>query len=258
MGAAALVFLLYSKILLQRLLNLLGMRGDDQPLAKTGPLWIVLLGMLVVSTLGLSDTTETVGSVPAGLPELKWPSMNLALWLALLPSAAVIAVITYIESYSIGATLAAKEREQVRPNQELIALSAANIGAAVSSAYPVAGSFSRSGVNYAAGARSPVSSIVCAVMIMGTLLFFTDAFANLPKAALAAIVMVSVLNLIDLDSWRNNWNTYRQDCWTEWGTTLAVLAFGIEVGSAIGRASIHSLFFARRQQTRDHPNWSSW
>ena len=105
MGAAALVFLLYSKTLLQRLLN--RMRGDDQPLAKTGPLWIVLLGMLVVSTLGLSDTTETVGPVPAGLPELKWPSMNLALWLALLPSAAVIAVITYIESYSIGATLAA-------------------------------------------------------------------------------------------------------------------------------------------------------
>ena len=234
MGAAALVFLLYSKTLLQGLLNLLGMRGDDHPLAKTGPLWIALLGILVVSTLGLSDTTETVGPVPAGLPELTWPSMDLALWLALLPSAAVIAVITYIESYSIGATLAAKEREQVRPNQELIALSAANIGAAVSSAYPVAGSFSRSGVNYAAGARSPVSSIVCAVIIIGTLLFFTDAFANLPKAALAAIVMVSVLNLIDLESWRNNWNTYRQDCWTEWGTALAVLAFGVEIGLLSG------------------------
>ena len=160
--------------------------------------------------------------------------MDLALWLALLPSAAVIAVITYIESYSIGATLAAKEREQVRPNQELIALSAANIGAALSSAYPVAGSFSRSGVNYAAGARSPVSSIVCAVIIVCTLLFFTDAFVDLPKAALAAIVMVSVLNLIDLDSWRKNWSTYRQDCWTEWGTAAGVLALGVEVGLLFG------------------------
>ena len=69
---------------------------------------------------------------------------------------------------------------------------------------------------------------------MGTLLFFTDALANLPKAALAAIVMFSVLNLIDLDSWRNNWNTYRQDCWTEWGTALAVLAFGVEIGLLSG------------------------
>ena len=82
--------------------------------------------------------------------------------------------------------VAAKERDQVRPNQELIALSAANIGAALSSAYPVAGSFSRSGVNYASGARSPVSSIICAIIIVCTLLFFTEAFVDLPKAALAA------------------------------------------------------------------------
>ena len=233
-GVTALLFLLCSKTLIQRLLTFVGLRGDDHPLTKTGPLWAALAGILCVSTLGLSGATETVGAVPQGLPTLAWPSMDLALWLALLPSAAVIAVITYIESYSIGATLAAKEREQVRPNQELIALSAANISAALSSAYPVAGSFSRSGVNYAAGARSPVSSIICAVIIVCTLLFFTEAFVDLPKAALAAIVMVSVLNLIDLDSWRKNWSSYRQDCWTEWATALGVLALGVEVGLLFG------------------------
>ena len=233
-GVTALLFLLCSKTLIQRLLTFVGLRGDDHPLTKTGPLWAALAGILCVSTLGLSGATETVGAVPQGLPTLAWPSMDLALWLALLPSAAVIAVITYIESYSIGATLAAKEREQVRPNQELIALSAANIGAALSSAYPVAGSFSRSGVNYAAGARSPVSSIICAVIIVCTLLFFTEAFVDLPKAALAAIVMVSVLNLIDLDSWRKNWSSYRQDCWTEWATAVGVLALGVEVGLLFG------------------------
>ena len=233
-GVTALLFLLCSKTLIQRLLTFVGLRGDDHPLTKTGPLWAALAGILCVSTLGLSRATETVGAVPQGLPTLAWPSMDLALWLALLPSAAVIAVITYIESYSIGATLAAKEREQVRPNQELIALSAANIGAALSSAYPVAGSFSRSGVNYAAGARSPVSSIICAVIIVCTLLFFTEAFVDLPKAALAAIVMVSVLNLIDLDSWRKNWSSYRQDCWTEWATAVGVLALGVEVGLLFG------------------------
>jgi SulP family sulfate permease len=233
-GFTALLFLLCSKTLIQRLLTLVGLLGDDHPLTKTGPLWAALAGILCVSTLGLSGATETVGTVPQGLPTLAWPSMDLALWLALLPSAAVIAVITYIESYSIGATLAAKEREQVRPNQELIALSAANIGAALSSAYPVAGSFSRSGVNYAAGARSPVSSIICAIIIVCTLLFFTEAFVDLPKAALAAIVMVSVLNLIDLDSWRKNWSSYRQDCWTEWATAVGVLALGVEVGLLFG------------------------
>lgn len=233
-GVTALLFLLCSKTLIQRLLTFVGLRGDDHPLTKTGPLWAALAGILCVSTLGLSGATETVGAVPQGLPTLAWPSMDLALWLALLPSAAVIAVITYIESYSIGATLAAKEREQVRPNQELIALSAANIGAALSSAYPVAGSFSRSGVNYAAGARSPVSSIICAVIIVCTLLFFTEAFVDLPKAALAAIVMVSVLNLIDLDSWRKNWSSYRQDCWTEWATAVGVLTLGVEVGLLFG------------------------
>ena len=233
-GFTALLFLLCSKTLIQRLLTLVGLLGDDHPLTKTGPLWAALAGILCVSTLGLSGATETVGTVPQGLPTLAWPPMDLALWLALLPSAAVIAVITYIESYSIGATLAAKEREQVRPNQELIALSAANIGAALSSAYPVAGSFSRSGVNYAAGARSPVSSIICAIIIVCTLLFFTEAFVDLPKAALAAIVMVSVLNLIDLDSWRKNWSSYRQDCWTEWATAVGVLALGVEVGLLFG------------------------
>jgi SulP family sulfate permease len=233
-GMTALIFLLCAKTFIQRMLELVGLRNGDHPLAKTGPLWAALAGILVVSTMDLSGAIETVGAVPQGLPALAWPAMDLALWLALLPSAAVIAVITYIESYSIGATLAAKEREQVRPNQELIALSAANIGAALSSAYPVAGSFSRSGVNYAAGARSPVSSIVCAVIIVCTLLFFTEAFVDLPKAALAAIVMVSVLNLIDLDSWRKNWSTYRQDCWTEWGTAAGVLALGVEVGLLFG------------------------
>ena len=98
----------------------------------------------------------------------------------------------------------------------------------------MAGSFSRSGVNYAAGASTPVSSAICALIIILTLLFFTGAFIDLPNAALAAIVMVSVLNLVDLRSWRRNWQIYRQDCWTEWGTALGVLGFGVELGLLFG------------------------
>ena len=234
-GLAALAFLLLSKPLIGKLVMLAGVHaGKDHPLAKTGPLWAALGGIAAVSALGLSGQTNTVGLVPSGLPSLTWPAMDLALWLALLPSAAVIAVITYIESYSIGTTLAAKERYQVRPNQELVALGAANVGAALSGAYPVAGSFSRSGVNYAAGARTPVSTLICALIIVVTLMFFTDAFVNLPKAALAAIVIVSVWNLVDLKNSRKNWAVHRQDSWTEWGTALGVLALGVEIGLLFG------------------------
>ena len=244
-GLAALVFLLLSKPLIGTLIQLTGVsKGKDHPLTKTGPLWAALGGIALVSTFGLADHTNTVGVVPGGLPTLAWPEIDLALWLALLPSAAVISVITYIESYSIGATLATKERYQIRPNQELIALGAANLGAAFSGAYPVAGSFSRSGVNYAAGARTPISSFVCALIIVITLLFFTDAFISLPNAALAAIVMVSVLNLVDLKNSRTNWTVHRQDCWAEWGTALGVLALGVEVGLLFG-VMLSIAFFLR-------------
>ena len=234
LGLTTLVFLLFSKSIIGWVLSALNWGGDDHPIAKTGSLWAALAAIVAVWGLNLSDQLDTVGLVPSGLPTFGWPIADIALWLDLLPSAAVIAVISYIESYSIGATLAAKERYQIRPNQELIALGGANIGAGMTGAYPVAGSFSRSGVNYAAGARTPVSSVICALIIIATLLFFTAAFVNLPNAALAAIVVVSVLNLVDLQSWRRNWEVYRQDCWTEWGTALAVLAFGVEMGLLLG------------------------
>lgn len=233
-GLVSLLSLFACRPIIQRIIRLFDASSTDHPLAKTGPLWVAILGIAAVVILDLPEKTQTVGVVPGGLPSLAWPVMDLALWLALLPSAMVIAVITYIESYSIGATLAAKERYQIRPDQELMALGTANIGAAISGAYPVAGSFSRSGVNYAAGARTPISAVICALIIVATLLFFTDTFINLPKAALAAIVMVSVLNLIDFTNWRKNWRTYRQDCWTEWGTTAGVLVLGVEIGLLFG------------------------
>lgn len=243
-GTAALAFLLGSRFMIARVLTLIGLAQQDHPLTKTGPLWAALLGIGIVAHFGLGSAIDTVGLVPSGLPSLTWPILDAGLWLDLLPSAAVITVVTYIESYSIGATLAAKERYQLRPNQELIALGAANLGAGLSGAYPVAGSFSRSGVNYAAGARTPVSSIVCAGVIIVTLLFATQAFVNLPNAVLAAIVMVSVLNLVDLQTWRRNWRVFRQDCWTEWGTALGVIILGVEMGLMLGVA-LSIAFFLR-------------
>src|SRR5690606_24254387 len=105
------------------------------------------------------------------------------------PASAMIALVAYVESYSIGATLATRERTRINSHQELIALGAANVSAAFTGGYPVAGSFSRSSVNYEAGASSQVSSLFCVALIVLALLLLTPAFERLPHAALAAIVV---------------------------------------------------------------------
>ena len=156
----------------------------------------------------------TVGAVPAGLPVLSIPPFNFAMWMDLAPAAAMIAMVAFVESFSIGTTLAARKRRRINANQELIALGAANIGAAFTGAYPVAGSFSRSSVNFSSGARTPVSSMICALVIIITLLWLTPLFAPLPHAALAAIIMASVATLIDFSSAVRAWSFYRHDAIT--------------------------------------------
>ena len=153
-----------------------------------------------------------------------------------------------IESYSIGTTLAARTEDRINANQELIALGLANLGAGVTGAYPVAGSFSRSSVNFAAGGRTPVSSLVCALVIILTLLFFANLFVTLPNAVLAAIVMTSVLGLIDFSKIRNNWRIYRDDSLTELATLLLVLVVGVELGLLAGVALSVALFIRNSSQ----------
>ena len=121
----------------------------------------------------------------------------------------MIALVAYVESFSIGTTLGTRQRTRVNSHQELIALGAANVGRAFTGAYPVAGSFSRSSVNYQSGARTQVSSLVCMVVIVLTLLFFTPLFTLLPHAALAAIVIVSVFGLMDFQR-ESHWKVHRR------------------------------------------------
>ena len=155
-----------------------------------------------------------------------------------------------MESYSIGTTLAARKQTRVNSHQELIALGAANIGAAFSGAYPVAGSFSRSSVNFYSGARTPVSSIVCAVVVIFVLLFLTSFFTLLPNAVLAAIVMVSVVGLMDLKNGPRHWQLHRDDTITEYATLVLVLFMGVEIGLMVGVA-LSIAFFIR---TSSRPN----
>jgi SulP family sulfate permease len=219
----------------------------DHPVTRLGPLLVTVAASLGVWFTGLHESAgvAVIGQIPGGLPDLVLPPMDRALWLGLLPTSSMIALVVYVESYSIGTTLATRERTRINSHQELIALGAANVGAALTGAYPVAGSFSRSSVNFQSGARTQVSSLVCMVVILLTLLFFTPLFSLVPQTALAAIVIVSVFGLVDFHSVRAHWQVHRDDSVTQLVTLGTVLAFGVETGLITGVA-LSIAFFVRR------------
>lgn len=220
--------------------------------AQVGPLLTLLLATLLVAALDLDTSfgVATAGDVPSGLPELTLPPVSPLMWLALMPSSAMIAAVAFVESYTIGTSLANREHTRLDSGQELLALGAANLAAGISGATPVAGSFSRSSLNYRSGARTPVSSLVCAAVILVTLLFLTPLFANLPQATLAAIVIVCVVGLIDLRAISHHWKLYREDGVTGLITMATVLAFGVETGLIAG--VLASIAFFVRRSSRPH------
>ena len=222
--------------------------NPDHPVARTGPMLVAIVGTLSVFLFDLD--VAAVGFVPGGLPDLTLPPLDPALWIDLAPAAAIIALVAFVESYSIGATLAARQRERVDPPQELLAIGAANLGAAVTGAYPVAGSFSKSSVNHAAGARTQVSILVCVSAIIVTLLILTPLFRYLPHATLAAIVIMSVVSLVDFSTLREHWHFYRADVAVHLLTLSGVLILGVEGGLLLGAGAAVALFL--RQSSRPH------
>jgi len=231
-----------------RILALIGIDlPSNHPITRLGPLLVAIAAVIAVWSGDLHETLDiaVIGEVPGGLPALTLPPFDWNLWIDLLPTSAMIALVSYVESFSIGTTLATRERTRVNSHQELIALGAANVGAAFTGAYPVAGSFSRSSVNYQTGARTQVSSLVCMVVILLTLLLFTPLFTLLPHAALAAIVIVSVFGLMDFSSIRAHWKVHRDDSITQLVTLGTVLVFGVEAGLITGVA-LSIAFFVRR------------
>jgi SulP family sulfate permease len=225
---------------------------DNHPIRRTGPMVVAALAAVVVAAWNLDAElgVAVVGELPSGLPAITRPPFHWQMWVDVAPVSAMIAVVSYVESYSIGTTLATRERTRVNSHQELIALGAANVGAAFTGAYPVSGSFSRSSVNYQTGARTQMSALVCMAVIVLTLLFFTPLFARLPHAALAAIVVVSVVSIVDLHSMRRHWRIHKEDSITELATLVTVLGFGVETGLITGVAL--SIAFFVRTSSRPH------
>jgi SulP family sulfate permease len=217
------------------------------PLTKAGPLAVVILGAGLVWLLRLDTSAgvKIVGNIPAGLPTLEWHGFDLDMARDLLPAAALIALVGFVESVSVAKSLASKRRQKIDADQELRALGVANIGAAFSGGYPVTGGFSRSVVNFTAGANTGLAAIVTAILIAVTLAFLTPLFHFLPKAALAAIIVVAVAGLVDLRALLHTWRYNRLDGLSQAATFAAVLALGIEIGIMAG-AGLAILFYLWR------------
>jgi SulP family sulfate permease len=205
-------------------------------ISKCGPLLSVILTTLAVTCFNLAGqhNVSTVGHVPSGFPEISLNFANAEKWRQLLPYAGFIALIAYVESVAIAKVTANLRGEKITPNQELIALGAANIAASISGGMPVAGGFSRTMVNFYAGARTQMAMLIAAVMLSIAVIFFSPLFANIPKSALAAIILVAIFPLVRLKSIIHTWSYDRGDGIAEAVTLLGVLVFGIEEGITLG------------------------
>lgn len=235
-GVVSLSFLFWVRKGLKPLLARMGLgpRMADL-LAKAGPVAAVAVTTLATWALALDERgVAIVGAVPQGLPPLTAPSFDWALWRDLALAALLISIIGFVESVSVAQTLAAKRRQRIDPDQELIGLGTSNIAAAVSGGYPVTGGFARSVVNFDAGAETPAAGLFTAAGILLAALLLTPLLFFLPKAVLAATIIVAVLSLVDFSILRRAWGYSKVDFAAVTVTILLTLGFGVEVGVASG------------------------
>ncbi|MCB1311453.1 MAG: sulfate permease [Sedimentitalea sp.] len=243
-GGAALAFLVWVRRGAVPLLTGAGVRKRAATtVARIGPV-VAVIGT-TLATWALQLDIAVVGAVPAGLPPLGLPSMDPGLLQALIGPAALISVIGYVESVSVAQTLAAKRRQRIDPDQELVALGASNIAAGLSGGYPVTGGFARSVVNFDAGAQTPAAGALAAIGLLIAALFLTPLFHYLPKATLAATIIVAVLSLVDLSILPRSWSYAKADFAAVLTTVLLTLLAGVEIGVASGVAVSLALFVWR-------------
>ncbi|MFC2967470.1 SulP family inorganic anion transporter [Acidimangrovimonas pyrenivorans] len=205
--------------------------------ARTGPVMAVAATTLIAFAFGLENHgVRIVGDVPKGLPVPSLPPLDLELWARIAIPALLIGIVGYVETISVAQTLAAKRRQRIDPDQELIALGTSNIGAALSGGFPVTGGFSRSVVNFDAGAETPAAGAFTAIGMALATLLLTPALYYLPKATLAATIIVAVLSLVDLGALKRTYGYNRADFAAMLATILVTLGFGVELGIIAGVA----------------------
>ncbi|MDH5601223.1 MAG: SulP family inorganic anion transporter [Gammaproteobacteria bacterium] len=193
-----------------------------------------------------------VGKIPEGLPNLEVPLFSADLVITLLPSAIVIALVGFMEAISIAKAMAANTKDHIDPNQELIGQGLGNIAGSFTQAYPASGSFSRSAVNLNAGALTGFSSVVTALIVVITLLFLTPLLYHLPKAVLAAVIMMAVFGLINFKAVKHAWRANKHDGIASIVTFIATLGFAphLDQGILLGAGLAIGLYLYRTMSPR--------
>ncbi len=235
-GVSATAFLFWSRNKLKPLL--IGRRWHARSadiVAKSAPVAAVAVTTLLAWALALPERGVTiVGDIPQGLPPLTLPGLDLSILAQLAGPAALISLIGFVESISVAQTLAAKRRQRIHPNRELVGLGAANVAASFTGGYPVTGGFARSVVNFDAGAETPAAGAFTAVGILIAALLLTPFLYFLPKATLAATIIVAVLSLVDLGALKRTWDYSGSDFAAMAATIGITLIFGVEAGIITG------------------------
>ncbi len=249
-GLLSLAWLWWSRSHMGALLQRLGLAPAlAANLAKTAPVLALIGAILAVRLLDLEALgVRVVGNIPAGLPHLTLPTLDGTLAMQLLPAALLISLVGFVESVSVGQTLAARRRQRIDPDNELLGLGAANLSAAFSGGFPVSGGFARSVVNQDAGAQTPLAGVFTALGIALSVVLLMPLLHALPHAVLAASIMVAVLSLVDLRSLRRTWRYSRQDGAAQVATLLGVLLIDVEAGILIGVGLSLLLFLWRTSQ----------
>ena len=208
---------------------------------------IVVVGsILAVELLSLQDRgVKIVGEIPDTLPGLALPSIDAAIMPALARAAIVITLVGFMESIAVAKVYARQHRYEVDPNRELVGLGVANLASGLFGGYAVTGGFSRTAVNDAAGARTPLASLVTAALVLLTIAFLTPLFTSLPQAVLGAIIIVAVVNLIDVKQARHIVAVKPSDLIGLMVGFVATLLLGIEVGILVAVAASMLVVFAR-------------
>jgi SulP family sulfate permease len=252
LSGVALALLLFFGKPLAWILNLLRFSPSlITAVGKCGALVTVAFTTFAVGNWNLTaQHVAVVGEISAGLPHLSFDFVDVEKWKILASPASFIALIAYVESVAIAKVVANLRSEKIDPNQELIALSFANFATAISGGMPVAGGFSRTMVNFSAGARTQIAMVIAAIILSVAVVFFTAWFQNIPKAALAVIILVAVIPLVKFKSILHTWQYDKGDGIAELVTLISVLVFGIEEGITLGIF----LTFASYLRKASHPH----
>ena len=205
-----------------------------------------------VESIRMIGGGAVVGTVPKGLPSFTVPPLDFKVFLHLLPYAIIIALLGFMEAISIAKALAGKTGQRLDPNQELIGQGLANMIGAIGKGYPVSGSFSRSAVNFQAGALTGFSSVFTGIAVLIALLFFTPLLYHLPQSVLAAVIMMAVIGLINVSGFIHAYKAQKYDGIISIISFIATLAFAphLDKGIMIGVALSISIFLYKSMKPK--------